>query len=123
MTHETKMIAKMLEQFASQYPRTTKEVAETFATYTNYDKNTISYFVISLSLLLCKIKKGHYKHYQRNKDDLPIQVVDTFGVYYTKQFIHILNQLISIGEEDKITKMNSLDPDCFFKKIINQFAS
>lgn len=122
MDCETKMMAKMLKEFASQYPRTTKEVAETFTTNTNYDKNTISYFVISLSLLMCKMKKGYYKSYQRNNDDLPIQVIDTFGVCYTKQFIHILNQLISIGEEDKITKMKSLNPDGFFKKMINQFA-
>ena len=122
MDCETKMMTKMLEEFASLYPRTTKEVAETFTTSTNYSKNSISYFVISLSLLLCKMKKGHYKSYQRNKDDLPVQVVDTFGVCYTKQFIHVLDQLISIGEEDKITKMKSLNPDGFFKKMIDQFT-
>lgn len=118
---ENRMLNQMLEEFALQYPRTTKEVSDTFASPT-YNKNTISYFVISLALLMCKMKNGHYKSYQRNKDDLPIKVIDTFGVCYTKQFIHILNQLISIGEENSITKMKSLNPDGFFKKMIDQFA-
>jgi len=116
---ETRMMNQMLEKFTNQYPRTAKEVAETFR-FSN--EKTISYFVISLSLLMCKITNGCYKSYHPNTDKIPTEVVDIFGISYTKQFIIILNKLISIGEEDKITEMKSLEPDKFFEKMINQFV-
>jgi hypothetical protein len=120
MNCETKMMNKMLENFTSQYPRTAKEVAETFR-FEN--ENTVSYFVISLSLLMCKITKGCYKSYHETTDKIPAEVIDIFGVSYTKQFIYILNELITIGEEAKITEVKSLEPDRFFEKMINQFAN
>jgi hypothetical protein len=110
----------LINKFNSNYPRTTAKAI--CIKDINLPEDIAIWVSINVSLLMAKLKRGDYSQYMRDSNStLPDNVVDMFGYTYLQNVEKVIEQIfMATGEYSHIKNLKTLQPDNFFKKLINQ---
>lgn len=111
---------QIINNFSAKYPQV---AAIMTGLNPNYPIELKIKMAVAVSVLMAKLDKGDYKHYQKNPKKLPDDVIDMFGKTYIQNYSKLADKVYeAMGHYNTFPKIVSLQPDNFIDLLITQFC-